>query len=159
MFGEDLFGYGDGMGDSATSTLPSGAKPIVEYNQYVAKFGTTPPSGADYFTLKKSPEQSGMMIAEWYDGSGHHIGTAWLTEQGRTTTTSGGGETSAPAPRTGDGLLPSATQNGTSGTNWLPWALVGGGVLLAGGIVWSASKSKKMKANRRRRRSSRRRRR
>ncbi|RLB43804.1 MAG: hypothetical protein DRH30_02590 [Deltaproteobacteria bacterium] len=157
MFGEDLFGYGDGMGASS-STLPPGAKPISEYGAYAAKYGTTPPSGTAHFTLKKSPEASGLLIAEWYDGSGGHIGTAWLTEQDRTIPAPTGSRGAPPAPRPGDGLLPSTVQSGSSDTNWLPWALVGGGVLLAGGIVWSASKSKKMKANRRRRSSRRRRR-
>jgi len=60
--------------------------------------------------------------------------------------------------RSGGGtLLPPAGSTGGA-PRWLPWALIGGGVLVAGGIVWVATrKPARVTANKRRRRRRRRR--
>jgi hypothetical protein len=67
-----------------------------------------------------------------------------------------GGKTT-PVFQEGDGLLPASTTASDSGPpRWLPWALLGGGLLVAGGIVWASSR-RPVRANKRRRRHRRRR--
>lgn len=66
-------------------------------------------------------------------------------------------ETATPAYQSGDGLLPSDTVRDSTPPTWLPWALVGGGALVAVGIVWTAAR-KPVRANRRKRRRGRERR-
>jgi hypothetical protein len=66
-----------------------------------------------------------------------------------------GGDSTKPVFREGDGLLPAATDASSNGApKWLPWVLLGGGLLVAGGIVYGASR-KPVRANRRRRRRKR----
>lgn len=64
-------------------------------------------------------------------------------------------ERPSPAPRSGDGLLPSETGTGPA-PKWLPWALIGGGALIAIGIVSTAARRPRANRRRSRRRRGRR---
>lgn len=74
--------------------------------------------------------------------------------------TTGGGTTTTTPPKAGAGFRPTVDTSASSGSNWVPYALVGGGIVVAGALIWSAMRrpartTPNRRRARRRRRSSR----
>lgn len=60
--------------------------------------------------------------------------------------------TSTAPPKAGAGFRPTVDLSTTSATPWVPYALVGGGIVIAGLLIWSATRRPRTTANRRRHR-------
>jgi hypothetical protein len=156
IFDNDIFG---GLGD--LGALPSGAVPIASLSSLRSSFSELP-SGAElesrgvthYTTQERGPTSREFTF---YDGTGRLlIGpmTLWTQAAGQANEP-GASKDASPARSSGDGLLPSSVNSSSGTPSWLPWALVGGGVLAAGAIAWAVTRTPKrvaVAANRRRRR-------
>lgn len=153
----DLFGE-PGLGD-----LPAGAAPIADLSRYRGMFPGLPSEQrlreqrVTHFTTEviSSAEQR----FNFYSSSGQRVSQSTQRhrlmsepkEPAKTPT-----RDPLPAPREGDGLLPSQAAPERS-SRWLPWVLVGGGLLVAGGIVLVGARRPRrpVRANRKRRRKRR----
>lgn len=153
--------YGAGMG-----VLPEGYSRISELHRWRASHPGIPSlsqlqaKGATHYTNRAAP--AGAQTFTFYDSNGG-VRVGPITIQHRDAEapvlpSKDDGE-SQPAHRDSDGLLPSpvAERVLSSEPKWLPWLLVGGGVLVAGGIVYMGTR--RVRPNRRRRSTRRRRRR
>lgn len=165
IFGNDVFGQAHAMGD-----VPADARPIAQIEQERSRFPRLPSlsamrsGGITHFTTQTSGVQQ---VFTYYDAEGAMRGRqalplpqSELPEQGATEPAYN--KTAEPftpvAPRQGDGILPSDTGEPAGAQRWLPFALVGGALVVGGTLVWVATRRPAVTPNRRRRRSSRRRR-
>lgn len=170
LFEGSLFIGRRGMGGGGLGALPAGADTIAStLSRWRGQFPTIPPNaelsskGATHYTTRVIG--SGVQEFTFYTSSGQ-VAVGPLRIQHRLVAQMPGGgapvepDTSASyswtaeSPAYGAPLRPNGSEpQASSGPNWLPWALVSGGVLVAGAIVWAASrKPKGVAANRKRRR-------
>ena len=165
MFEADLFDEFRGMGD-----LPSDAQPIAQIESYRSRFPrlTSLPAlrsaGLTHFSTAPSGTSQSF---RFYDATGA-MRSYQLLPLPQSELPSGPVDpvkdtvytSNVPAPLPGDGLLPTATDSPsgrgpTGAERWLPWALLGGAVVLGGGMVWMASRRPRRVAANRKRRSRR----
>jgi len=157
----------DGLG-----ALPPGADTIAStLSRWRGQFPTIPPDaelsskGATHYTTRVVG--AGLQDFTFYTASGQvavgplripHLRMAEMIGSPRPVAPDTSEVDPVSVRSEGDGLLPSSDAPSSSGPTWLPWALIGGGVLVAGGIVWVATrKPARVTANKRRRRRRRRR--
>lgn len=162
LFESDIFeGHRPGYGLFGLGDLPDGAVGISAYRAYPSRFPALPSlenlrsKGVTHFVVNQAG--GGSLRFTFTDESGSII-------QQQTVRPTGGEDAAKirselrdaplPARSEDDGLLPGSAETQASGApKWLPYALIGGGVLVAGGILWAATaKPKRVTANRRRRR-------
>jgi len=158
--------FGEGPSDlSGLGELPSGAAELSRLNSYSRSYNlpnetTLRSKGATHFTARQGND--GLTLSFFTD-EGAPVTSLIAPAQGAATadpeTSSKGDGLVLPARQEGDGLLPGQTTAGRDGVNWVPYAVAGGGLLLAGGIVYALARPRKkpVTANRRRRKTTRRR--
>lgn len=158
IFESNLF-KGHRVGYGSLGEVPEGAAPVSRLSAYRSRFPDLPTDrileakGATHF--RTSVTGGATQSFTFYSEDGDEVFELTLTQRGAAPVEPqpGGERPALPARRQGDGLLPSAAEpSGGGQPRWLPWALVGGGVLVAGGIVWAATRRQPVAANRRRRR-------
>lgn len=162
IFSGNLFG-----GDlGALGELPAGARPLDALSFYRPGGGALQfnlPSNADlqskgvtHFTVRATGPHTHEFSFFTTDGT-RAVGPLSYDVRPASVAPDLTKENGAPVRREGDGLLPSPVSTPTaepsSGPRWLPWALLGGGLAVGGGILFVATRRPKaVAANRRRRR-------
>jgi hypothetical protein len=157
LFDQDLFGAMSGLGE-----LPAGTASIDRLSVWTAEFPEVPSAatarskGATRFGVRR---REGGAEFTFYDESGRVIFGPAMARSGGSPVLPAADKESLPARNESDGgLLPASTATVASAgpPKWLPYALVGGGILVAGGILYAATRGPRkpaaVAANRRRRR-------
>jgi len=149
IFDYNLFGESEGLG-----VLPTGAQPIAQIEQYRGRFprlltlAALRTGGVTHFaTTPPGPGQSQQSFL-YLGATGVRKGDQLLAvpqselPSGPVDPEKGYNPYPGLAPVPGDGLLPSQLDEapGSGSPRWLPFALVGGGVALAAGIVLVATR-------------------
>lgn len=156
IFSRGLFD-GSSLGDADLGAVPNGRRPISELDAFAATYDMKWP--ASYISLKgvthfipTSSRDGSVLFTFFVDDAPATVAPFRAYPRGASAPVEPSGKTATTKVfREGDGLLPAPTtapQNGAP--KWLPWALLGGGLLVAGGIVFMSAK-KPVRANRRRR--------
>lgn len=149
--GVDGVGSSEGMG-----ALPPGALTIAHLAPMRADYPRLPSpqdlsqKGVTHFTYSPGPEATFTFLTP--DGT-TAVGPMTMTQGFGPKVSSPGQKDSEPA-HTSEGLLPAGPSASSREPRWLPWLLLGGGVVVVCGMLW-ASKRKKVRPNRRRRTSRR----
>jgi hypothetical protein len=154
IFNTTLFGM---PATAGLGSLPEGARPLAEgYRELRLAHPGLPkaidlPEGTQYVALSLPHE----VKVDFYRADGRHFRhVAARHREAPTLQDPVKGGSPLPARSEGDGLLPGSSEPASGGApRWLPYALVGGGVLVASAIVIFATRgTKSVQANRRRRR-------
>lgn len=162
IFSRGLFDGGS-LGDADLGTVIDPPQPVSNIDRYRNTYGDQVPSsaalrnkGVTHFTVTPLTGDTGVRFAFYENGQPSGVAPAVAyTHPSAAVTPTGKDAATPPVFREGDGLLPAATTDTQNGSpKWLPWALLGGGLLVAGGIVYASAK-KPVKANRKRRRRKR----
>lgn len=164
MFDSNIF-EGHRVGYGSLGELPSGAAPISILGAYRSRFPDLP--SADILSGKGATHVTTRVVSgtaqefTFYGEDGERILGPMRLETGGASPAAPDLDkegASLPARREGDGLLPSAASEPRGAApKWVPYALVGGGIVVAGGIIWAVTRNRPVAPNRRRKRRRRRR--
>jgi hypothetical protein len=161
IFAGSLFGPYRSL--SGLGSLPAGALPVEgsEYTAHRRDYPDLPAPGSitrvTHYTFIPSGQHDRKF--SFYASDGSLVRDALVRHRSAPELAQGSKFEVEPLPARSedDGLLPgSASRPAAAAPRWLPYALVGGGILVACGIVFTATRRPSVRPNRRRQRRKRR---
>ena len=136
IFEDSIFGWNVGYG--GLGEVPEGAAELSRLSAYQRSYSlpseeTLRAKGATHFTARQGSD--GLHLTFFTD-DGREVTSLIAAAQGTERPAPATSKRDLPARREGDGLLPSATaEPERGGVPWVPRAVVGGGLVVAGGLV------------------------